>query len=93
MFKKANGSALPEAQIKQMKEDQDTFDKISILFDKMRRRSKYVQDQDGHKINSSLKVSPRNETASATEVDLEDFANFRSSVKKESNFMVAPRVK
>ena len=40
MFK-AKGGALPEQHIKMKKEDDETFDRVSSLFDKMRRRSRY----------------------------------------------------
>jgi hypothetical protein len=40
MFK-AKGAALPEQQIKIKKEDDETFDRVSSLFDKMMKRSKY----------------------------------------------------
>ena len=40
MFK-AKGGALPEQHIKIKKEDDDTFDRVSSLFDKMMKRSRY----------------------------------------------------
>ena len=41
LFEKAKGGALPEHQIKQKKEDDETFSRLSGLFNTMRRRSRY----------------------------------------------------
>lgn len=54
----------------------------------MRRRSRYVQYEDGSKINTSLKCSPRD-----TIIDKEDFREFRDSHLRrgeEQNFKIAP---
>ena len=40
MFGK-KGSALPDHQIKKKEQDEETFDRISTLFDKMMKRSRY----------------------------------------------------
>jgi len=41
MFSKAKGGALPEQQIKMKQQDDETFERVSGLFDKMQRRSRY----------------------------------------------------
>lgn len=41
LFEKAKGGALPEHQIKQKKEDDETFTRLSNLYNTMRRRSRY----------------------------------------------------
>ena len=41
MFSKAKGGALPEQQIKIKQQDDETFDRVTGLFDKMQRRSRY----------------------------------------------------
>jgi hypothetical protein len=41
MFTKAKGGALPEQQIKIKQQDDETFERVTGLFDKMQRRSRY----------------------------------------------------
>ena len=45
LFEKAKGGALPEHQIKQKQQDDETFGTLGMLFDTMRKRSKYGQAQ------------------------------------------------
>ena len=55
----------------------------------MRRRSRYVQNEDGSKINTSLKLSPRDGS-----IDKEDFREFRDSHMRTreggQSFTIAP---
>lgn len=41
LFEKVKGGALPEHQIKQKKEDDETFNRLGNLFNTMQRRSRY----------------------------------------------------
>jgi hypothetical protein len=41
LFEKAKGGALPEHQIKMKQQDDQTFERVSGLFDQMLRNSKY----------------------------------------------------
>ena len=50
LFSKAKGSALPEAQVRQKQEDEQTFERIGGLFDKMMRRSRYAVKLQGPQI-------------------------------------------
>jgi hypothetical protein len=43
LFEKAKGGALPEHQIKQKKEDDETFSTLGNLFNSMHRRCRYGQ--------------------------------------------------
>jgi hypothetical protein len=57
MFSKAKGGALPENQIKMKKDDDETFERVSGLFDKMQRRSRYgtsTSSRINNDINSSF---------------------------------------
>lgn len=47
LFEKAKGGALPEHQIKQKQQDDETFGTLGMLFDTMRKRSKYGPAQNG----------------------------------------------
>ena len=51
MFSKNKGGALPENQVKMKQQDDETFDKVTTLFDKMMKRSRYGQmDQSSQSI-------------------------------------------
>lgn len=47
LFEKAKGGALPEHQVKQKKEDDETFNRLGVLFNTMQRRCRYSMNLPG----------------------------------------------